>query len=56
VPWHFAEPTTGDFAQLRACLVQTLNYETIIHIDQIVDYRPPMVTPVDWSECHCFKW
>jgi hypothetical protein len=34
--------------------VQTLSYETIIHIDQI--YRPPTAASEDWPERHCFKW
>jgi hypothetical protein len=53
---HFAEPEAGDLARPHACPVQTFSYEAIIHIDQIVDYRPPATTSVDWPERHCFKW
>jgi hypothetical protein len=33
-----------------------LSYEVIVHIDQVVDYRPLTVASVEWPERHYFKW
>jgi hypothetical protein len=43
VAWHFAD--FNEASQPHTCHVRVLNYEAIIHIDQIIDYRPPTGHP-----------
>jgi hypothetical protein len=56
VPWHFAEVEVDELGHPRIDPVQMFSYEAIIHKDQIVDYRPPTTTSVDWLERRYFKW
>jgi hypothetical protein len=43
VAWHFTN--FNEASQPHTCHVRVLNYEAIIHIDQIIDYRPPTGHP-----------
>jgi hypothetical protein len=40
----------------QCCCVLVLSYEVIVHIDHIVDYRPPTSASADWPEHHSFRW
>jgi hypothetical protein len=50
VAWHFADHTVADACRPRSAPVQALSYEILIHLDQVIDYRPPSVASVDWPE------
>jgi hypothetical protein len=53
--WHFIDANFGDARWPRTGLVRVLSYEAIIHIDQIVDFKPPTVMSVDWPVRHSFR-
>jgi hypothetical protein len=52
--WHFADLSDG--RRPRAGPVQLLSYEAVIHIDQIVDFRPSATSSSKWPARHSFTW
>jgi hypothetical protein len=54
--WHSADPASTDGRRQRAGPVKMLRFETIIHVDQIVDFRPPTTSSAEWPVRHSFRW
>jgi hypothetical protein len=46
----------ADIRRPRTGPVHTLSYATIIHVDQVIDYRAPSASAADWPERHNFCW
>jgi hypothetical protein len=45
--WHFVDLASVDNRRPHTGPVNILTYYTIIHVDQITDYRPPSANSVD---------
>jgi hypothetical protein len=53
---HFVDLCMVEARRPRTCPVRTLGYEVLLHIDQIIDFRPPSDASAEWPERHTFHW
>jgi hypothetical protein len=47
VAWHFTDLADADSRRPCAGPVQNLSYDVLIHLDQVIDYRPPSAASTD---------
>jgi hypothetical protein len=51
---HFVDSCVAKAPRPRTIPVRTIGHEVLLHIDQIIDFRPPSDVSMEWPERHTF--